>query len=604
MKKDFIQQFNIKHTTIDLENPLSIGNGDFAFTCDFTGLQGFYKKYTSIPLCSMTDKIWAGSTVSLPKPYQTFIKASNQQKIQYMSDTKSPYYKPYRDDFFKFDLFKLEFLHHQQPLEMNDIHFIYQELDLYEATIETLFEYKKEKVYVKTKIPQSHCNLQIHIQTEIKDLEIRLFFLTPSSSKEGGSTETDEYRIEKDKVVRKDKYTDYSLFFQTNMERKENRFQVEPNSILLLSLDQSFTDDTDMHIYFDKAKEIDTNDEELNRRLVLSLYLMKINTLGKYPPAETGLTCNSWYGKFHLEMHLWHHLGLIRMGLYEYVLPSLNWYLTIMESSKKRAFEQGYEGLRLPKMTDYRGLDTPSNIGCFLIWQMPHLLLLLNEIYQIKKEKELLIPFFPFVSEQMKFLESFFYKKNGKYHLDSPLIPANENVESNKDTPIFELGYILYAFELFKKWVELFQLPYSLTKINDILKNAVDLPIYDNAYEAYNGCQQTYSKYNYDHPMVIALSSFIQSPLVDQKIMNHTLDKVLSSWKIDECWGWDFPMMAMTAYHLGKKDKAIELLKYPAKKNTYTKIGHNAQLNRKDLPLYLPGNGAFILAITHIFENK
>ena len=24
------------------------------------------------------------------------------------------------------------------------------------------------------------------------------------------------------------------------------------------------------------------------------------------PPQETGLTCNSWYGKFHLEMHWWH----------------------------------------------------------------------------------------------------------------------------------------------------------------------------------------------------------------------------------------------------------------------------------------------------------
>ena len=24
------------------------------------------------------------------------------------------------------------------------------------------------------------------------------------------------------------------------------------------------------------------------------------------PPQETGLTCNSWYGKFHLEMHYWH----------------------------------------------------------------------------------------------------------------------------------------------------------------------------------------------------------------------------------------------------------------------------------------------------------
>jgi hypothetical protein len=31
-------------------------------------------------------------------------------------------------------------------------------------------------------------------------------------------------------------------------------------------------------------------------------------------------------------------------------------------------------------------------------------------------------------------------------------------------------------------------------------------------------------------------------------------------------------------------------------KNTYLKNGHNRQGDRKDLPLYLPGNGALLLA--------
>ena len=35
-------------------------------------------------------------------------------------------------------------------------------------------------------------------------------------------------------------------------------------------------------------------------------YLTAIQCSGSMPPAETGLTCNSWYGKFHLEMHWWH----------------------------------------------------------------------------------------------------------------------------------------------------------------------------------------------------------------------------------------------------------------------------------------------------------
>ena len=41
---------------------------------------------------------------------------------------------------------------------------------------------------------------------------------------------------------------------------------------------------------------------ELERRVVLSQYLMAIQSAGIYPPQETGLTYNSWYGKFHIEI--------------------------------------------------------------------------------------------------------------------------------------------------------------------------------------------------------------------------------------------------------------------------------------------------------------
>ena len=50
----------------------------------------------------------------------------------------------------------------------------------------------------------------------------------------------------------------------------------------------------------------DTRAHELERREILSLYLLRLQCTGSLPPAETGLSCNSWYGKFHLEMHFWH----------------------------------------------------------------------------------------------------------------------------------------------------------------------------------------------------------------------------------------------------------------------------------------------------------
>jgi hypothetical protein len=79
--------------------------------------------------------------------------------------------------------------------------------------------------------------------------------------------------------------------------------------------------------------------------------------------------------------------------------------------------------------------------------------------------------------------------------------------------------------------------------------------------------------------------------------MNNSLDKVLKHWKLNELWGWDFPLMAMTAARLGRAEDAVDLLLMDSPKNTYTANGHNAQLPKADLPLYLPGNGALLLAL-------
>jgi hypothetical protein len=74
------------------------------------------------------------------------------------------------------------------------------------------------------------------------------------------------------------------------------------------------------------AESRDQRAPELERRIVLSQYLTAIQCAGSLPPQETGLTVNSWYGKYHLEMHWWHaaHFALWnRLPLLE---KSLGWY--------------------------------------------------------------------------------------------------------------------------------------------------------------------------------------------------------------------------------------------------------------------------------------
>jgi len=71
---------------------------------------------------------------------------------------------------------------------------------------------------------------------------------------------------------------------------------------------------------------------------------------------------------------------------------------------------------------------------------------------------------------------------------------------------------------------------------------------------------------------------------------------VLAHWPRGDTWGWDYPMMAMTAARLGRPDQAIEALFIDTPKNRYLANGHNFQ-QLPELPLYLPGNGGLLFAV-------
>jgi hypothetical protein len=105
---------------------------------------------------------------------------------------------------------------------------------------------------------------------------------------------------------------------------------------------------------------------------VLSQYLTAIQCSGSTPPQETGLTVNSWYGKFHLEMHWWHAAQFALWNRLPLLEKSLGWYQRILPSARERARTQGYRGARWPKMVGPEGRDSPSPIGPLLIWQQPH----------------------------------------------------------------------------------------------------------------------------------------------------------------------------------------------------------------------------------------
>ena len=77
--------------------------------------------------------------------------------------------------------------------------------------------------------------------------------------------------------------------------------------------------------------------------------------------------------------------------------------------------------------------------------------------------------------------------------------------------------------------------------------------------------------------------------------MRATYLDVLRDWDWGSTWGWDYPMMAMTATRLGEPGWAVDALMDAAGKNVVLPNGHNHQTD--SLPLYLPGNGGLLAAV-------
>ena len=134
----------------------------------------------------------------------------------------------------------------------------------------------------------------------------------------------------------------------------------------------------------------DSRAAELERRVVLSQYLTKIQSSGSMPPQETGLTYNSWYGKLHLEMIWWHIAHFAQWERSQFMEAQLDYYHHIYDKALQLAKEQGYKGVRWPKMVGPEGVNSPSSVGSYLIWQQPHIIWLAEEMYRANPTPEVL----------------------------------------------------------------------------------------------------------------------------------------------------------------------------------------------------------------------
>jgi hypothetical protein len=245
-----------------------------------------------------------------------------------------------------------------------------------------------------------------------------------------------------------------------------------------------------------------------------------------------------------------------------------------------------------------------------LVWEQPHPILLAELCVRAAQawdeQKVLLESYRDVVIESAEFMYDFIRKEGENFVLGPPLIPAQERHRPEEVwNPCYEEEYFRWGLSAANRWLErLGEAPRA-----DFAEAAVKLKppvVQDGVYLAHENCPDTFTKapYNTDHPSMLGAYGLIPSPVIQREAMNATLERVLQAWDIPSTWGWDFPLMAMTACRLGRFTDAVHILLMDSPKNTYLPNGHNAQGKRDDLPCYLPGNGGLLLALAMLATNE
>ncbi len=368
------------------------------------------------------------------------------------------------------------------------------------------------------------------------------------------------------------------------------------------------------HNYWTTGKFLNSDNKELMRRVILSQYLLVINDSGYIPPAETGLTCNSWYGKAHLEMHYWHMAWAPLWGHPELLTRSFDWYIDILDEAKKNASRNGYKGARWTKMVSYTGSDCPSKIAPLLVWQQPHIINMLQMVIDNNTSddfdvKAYMNKYWILVYETAVFMADYlvYDTMSDIYNIEAPVIPVQErHLPEDTRNPIFELAYFRYGLLIASKWAYELGFTDEASQWHNIAMHIAPLPINDDVFIAHSNCPDTFTNKAIDHPLMLQIYGMLDNygaeDIVDKDIYRNTLMRVIDVWDYSTLWGWDFAVIAMAAHKLGLDDIALEQLLINSPKNNYVESGNNRQNSRKDLPLYLPGNGSLLLAAARIFN--
>ncbi|KAI0142365.1 Six-hairpin glycosidase-like protein [Hypoxylon sp. NC0597] len=648
-RRRVVRSFNPHRNASSKTTPLQVGNGNFAFGVDVTGLQTFS------PFATMST--WGWHNFSLPTTKgQTSVDDftgldwwTHGQLVNYNqpNPAESEISNWLIQNPQRVNLGTIGFWFNGQDVTEELLQNKSQTLDLWTGKISSSFTYNGTPVEVETWADPNSDTVGVAIESELfskGSLSIFFDFPFPTQNKfdapfVGVFNATDKHttrlqRGESKATIQHDiDSTSYftSILWDSDAAiagpiEKTHRYVLQPlgetkkielsvSFSPVLSTDiPSFSDITAASsiwwesfwrssAFIDLSQVKSPNATELQRRTILSQYLTAVNSASSYPPQESGLVNNGWYGKFHLEMILWHLLHFARWNRFPLLWRSVpNTYSQYLDSSVTRAKLQGYDGARWGKMTDPTGRSAPGEINSLLIWQQSHPMYFAELEYRSFPNDTTLKAWDKVLTATADFMASYaFFNESTKYYdLGPPMYPASENTNPNATiNPAFELAYWRFGLDIAIRWKQRQNLtiPDKWVGIRD---NLAPLPTADDALAIYEGIPNMWREKAtvQDHPAMSAIFGLLpppsSGPTLNMTVVKNTADKIRDLWDLGDCWGWDFPMLAMNSLRLGDVDRAVAYLLHPLFE--FDDAGYPVGGSRVPTP-YFPGSSSFLLAM-------
>lgn len=626
-----------------LKSPTQVGNGKFAFGMDITGLQTF------VPFNTLSD--WSWHSFPLPEgmraeDYRPVAVETHGKKIAYelrnpdqpeLSEwlTKNPH---------RYNLGRIGFrLLREDGTEAREIDLgnARQEIDLWTGVVYSRFELNRKEVKVRTVCHPDKDMIGVSIESELLNdgnMSIYLDFPYPDGryfkhyigryDTISGHTSTFEKLAPNS--VRITRTMDDTHYYATldwtgpatfsRESEKAHTFLLQPRHTSTFSFTCCFSPEPVADVtepvasierksaaswekYWRSGAAVDLSGSkdprwlELERRIVLSQYLMRANESGLFPPQESGLVNNGWFGRFHFEMIWWHgvHYGLWnRMECFD---NYLNVYKDFMPKALERAKSEGRSGARWPKCTGNFNREWPGSAHAYLIWHEPHPIYFAEMQYRQKPAPETLEKWKDVVLNTADYMADYLFydKKTKQYVLGPPVVVVSENTDPLQTiNPIFELGYFRYGLRTALEWADRLGLSEKRTKKwKEVLSKMAPLPVADGVYTTYEGIPDMWTKYTYEHPALTGVYGMLPGDGVDLPTFKHTLEKVCKEWQFNRIWGWDFPMLAMAAARTGQPALAIDMLMHPSAGFQFDEHG---LATGGPFP-YFPSNGALLTAV-------